>query len=1699
MNSNMNLLITPINLFKSTIRTLFVVAVFAASISQLQVAQATALDVSTPRAAVPPNIITSSNKPMLMLATSKDHTLFGPIYTDFEDLDGDGAIDTTFNPKFKYYGYFDATKCYSYSVASVQFEPATLATEVSGRQTCASATYWSGNFLNWSSMTRVDVVRKMLYGGKRSTDTNGSTVLERVGLNYDAHSFVKYYKGADIADYTPYTVAALTKTTGSNAGVYSGLTICNTGSADNPVNTPIMKIVKGNYRFWATVEINVCRWIDAPDNYTLATFGPKLVSYYGDADKGNGGIKHEATIPSRATDGATYGAVTVPELTVRVKACDPALLGEERCQAFPPGSTTNYKPFGLFQEFGHNVNGGAARAEFGVLTGSYDKNYTGGALRKNMGDFADEINSATGVFCHSASSGCSATLPSPDSRATGVGAIKSLDGIRLFGRVANGYGASGSPTTVAEGSLPIWGNPIGEMVVQALQYYAAGTDSNPGTTTKDTSAGLAVQAWKDPLSNANTDRRALYGNAICRPMNILALSSSAMTFDANAGALPNSSTSVNTFTDTIGTQEGLNNTLRSVGSVSGGFGTSCSAKLVGNLSGVSGICPESPAMGGTYQVAGAALYGNTNQIRTITSPPADLKTVQGALKVRTLAASLTGGVPRVDVPVPGKPGKFVYITPESVMDGGGAAAPLTFASISAGTNASDGTSYGSFIVTWNDLLMGGDYDMDVTGYLRYDTVLDAASPSGYNIKITTDIPGVCGGASETHGFSVVGVLNTSGGVLASTVAGTNADGRYLTHQHIGGASSRSNFTGMTASEYLCGDSTYRAKNTGFGTFETTVCSVTGSKIGTTNDAYINGVSGAKLASYCTVKPTAYPVMLTFQMKADGAGDALIKDPLWYAAKYGSFDSSKPNGDGTFTNLTSIPDTASWDKTKVDGSLGSDGIPDGYFLARRPELLEQQLRRALDDAARASSAAPAVSSSQLTSGAYKYVAKFDSSEISGDIEAFKVNADGSFNALSNWNAAKLLTVRTRGVSGAAGDKGNSRVIITNTGNASSTGVKFRWDSTALSSYFGTVPYELSNANKEILVNYLRGDYTQEGPTKLRDRKDNILGPVVNAAPWIQTPPEASYAGSKFDGYSAFAIRHNQSYDSVAKKIVPGRKKVLWVGANDGMLHAFDSESGEEIFAYVPGALGNRLAEMPMQRTGGRTRLNNANFNENVSEILPTGTVWPYVDGNPFSGDVKVGSGTTAEWRTYVFSTLGRGGKGIFALDATNIDSIPSGATSGDAKLTDAETTAQKIFKWQFTSDDDPDFGYITSEYSFSPASKQATPIAKLNNGKFAIILGNGYKSTTGKASLFLLYVDGPEGTGSWTGKYKKIIADDGKKVSGVSVNDPNYNGLSAANWIDTDGDGSADTVYAGDLRGNMWKFDISDTDDTKWDVAYKDATTKKPLFIAKDGTTLLPISTAPEYAYPPFPGLIITFGTGNAFESLDFPNKTANQRIYGVLDRPSFKTQAGELIPSAASTLVERTYQRLATGNVITTSSSSIDWQGTTNPTLRKDGWFFKLPGESEMVLSDPDIKVGVLTFTTVRPKTATDLCSASPDVSLFTIDPISGKNERNIQGTLEISGTVTNIAGTVIQDQRIKNVVDNTGLPFKDNCTTVGGVKTCPDPCTVVGGVKTCNPQYCSGGQRSVRAIGQGTNTNWCYTPGARTQWREIPGLRTNQ
>ncbi|KAB7623308.1 pilus assembly protein PilY, partial [Verminephrobacter sp. Larva24] len=1318
------------------------------------------VEVSKPVIAIPPNIVAIAKKPMVMLTASKDHLLFGPVYTDFEDLDDDGVIDTTFKPTFEYYGYFDARKCYAYDNDAGQFNPAAMAIPTSVTVGSATATkyscspresHWSGNFLNWTTMTRLDIVRKMLYGGYRFLDTNGSTVLMGAKLVEDSHSFVKYYNGTDIRDYTPFDQAMLTRPAtddSANAGYYAGLSICLTGNADDyETSQPVMRLVKGNVRFWSTVNWEACRWIEE-NRESAGTFGPKLSRAYSSANAGDGKIgdrpvHHEASLPSMARSGATYSGIG-PQLNVRVKVCDPAILGAERCQAFPSG----LKPFGLLQEFGYPKTATeAARVEFGLISGSYD-NYNdngnnpdkpdkivgmAGALRKNMGDLGDEINRNTGVFCHnnpgthSADSGCAATPPAPN---VAAGIIRTFDAMVLYNYSRSWQGFK---------SNTAWLNPLGEMLVQTLQYYAYNgttpTPSNPAVTATDLSVGMPVAPWINPFADSDA-RRAKYGNAICRPLNILAISSGTLSYDERAAnpfaSLPETDNGLDSFVNKIGQAEGIHGTARSVGSVPGNDDKSCSAKTVQRLSDVRGICPEAPALKGSYQIAGAALYGNTTRIRPLPSPsPAGFDKLENALTVKTMAVSLSGGAPRIDIPVPTRasgathdpstplpllsPRRYITITPENVGDGGNVYAPLSFVSISSGPR------HGAFIVAWSNMLLGADYDMDIVGFIRYDLVYNPDNAAtGWDVKVTTDIVNVCGAQRSTFGFSINGVKrkNAAGNLV-------DASGRYLTHQHGDrGSEEGPILAGMPpTSQYLCGDTAYRAKTVIGNTlsYAKTVCNVTGD--GNTGDPDI-----PTAATFCTVKNADFLHSEKFHMV--GEADALIKDPLWYVGKYGAFNSSVKNADGTYGTPLAMPPTQnndSWDRVKMDGSIGQDGIPDGYFLGRRPELLEAYLRNALNVMAKNTNAVPAIAAAQVSSAEYKFVARFDSTTVTGELEAYKIDsATGEFKTTPEWKAGALLQART--------DVANSRQIITNNRNSPSAGIKFRWDERLSRNYKYQMTTQgrnrLSETNAILALNYIRGDQSQEGPNGLRQRVGSLLGPVVNATPWVQGRPDSTLAGLRSDkDYVHFYKTHKD------------RAKLLWVAANDGMLHAFNPKTGDEVFAYVPGALANRLTEIPLQRgsnAAGRTKWAGKDFVTGAENHPPGGTIWPYVDGNPFSADVKVGPATDSSkclaantaWKTYVFGTLGRGGKGVFALDATCI-----------ADLT--EDNAANVFKWQFTAADDPDLGYITGDVTIHPTSNQASPVAKMNNGKYALLLGNGYKSDSGKAVLFVLFVNGPD--------------------------------------------------------------------------------------------------------------------------------------------------------------------------------------------------------------------------------------------------------------------------------------------------------------------------------------------------------------------
>jgi len=686
-----------------------------------------------------PVISTESAVPEVMLTMSKDHQLFFKVYNDFSDLDGDGDVDTTYDNDIDYFGYFDQDKCYSYQNGLDRFQPEYFTAD----HHCDNAPgEWSGNFLNWATTGRFDAVRKILYGGSRSTDTGTLTVLERVQLPHDAHSWVKYYNGDDVDRLTPFD-PPVDADGGDGDGeddIDEGITICNTtdGANDNDNSTtttqpPLLKAAAGNYLLWASNERWQCTWTTEPP-------------WDGAPDRGNAnaagsGIDAANNDPDEAADGLTHAGAG-PDFVVRVEVCSDeplfALEGDnnENCKRYPDG---NLKPIGLLQQFGEDE-----RIHFGLMTGSYHKNLTGGVLRKNTGPLADEINVL--------SDGTFKPLPADG------GIIHALESLRLFGyRYDDGQYRGGlsdelddcpfqlgrNPGDVDfDGRCMSWGNPIGEMYVEALRYLAgeAGPRAEFDTDDSDLFPGLVPVAWEDPLAAENQ----------CASLSTVVFNASVNSRDDDLMSviadLPGADASTAAkFTTVIGDEEGLHGNSFFIGQDADETDEFCTPKTVDDLATAKGVCPEAPTLNGSYQVAGAAYFARVNDIRD---------DFDGEQTVRTFAVALSPNVPRIIVPVPGS-GEIVTILPayrqdrEEFLPGGQL---VEFKVVQPHTETVPGqTATGKFYVNWEVNEQGNDYDQDLWGTIEY--VIDSAANA---IEITTELFSESSGAGQLFGFILSG-------------------------------------------------------------------------------------------------------------------------------------------------------------------------------------------------------------------------------------------------------------------------------------------------------------------------------------------------------------------------------------------------------------------------------------------------------------------------------------------------------------------------------------------------------------------------------------------------------------------------------------------------------------------------------------------------------------------------------------------------------------------------------------------------------------------------------------------------------------------------------------------------------------------------------------------------------------------------------
>ncbi|MDY6790175.1 MAG: PilC/PilY family type IV pilus protein [Thermodesulfobacteriota bacterium] len=589
----------------------------------------------------------------------------------------------------------------------------------------------------------------------------------------------------------------------------------------------------------------------------------------------------------------------------------------------------------------------------------------------------------------------------------------------------------------------------------------------------------------------------------------------------------------------------------------------------------------------------------------------------------------------------------------------------------------------------------------------------------------------------------------------------------------------------------------------------------------------------------------------------------------------------------------------------------------------------------------SGSAVSINSQELHSETVIFQGIYDTATWTGDIKALDVD-EHTGNVIMDpekWSAHTQLESL---------DWNTGRRIITHNGT---DGIAFR-DSEIPAAQLSLLA--ATAAEQTAMVNYIRGDTTNEqgqgGTYSFRSRSSK-LGDIVHSTPLLLD-------------------------------------NVLYVGSNDGMLHAFHKDTGNEIFAYIPRLVFDNLVNLTMPNPG---------YNHTY-----------FIDQAPFAA--RVGA------KDLLVGTMGKGGKGLYCLNVTDIDTV------GDPE---SAATAADIVEWEYPDSSDPDNSPDPDMgYGFSRAF-----IVDSNIGSKVVILGNGYDSTDNKAVLYVF--DAATGT-----LLRKIDTGAGSAVD--------CNGLSTPVLIDINLDKKVDYAFAGDLLGNMWKFDLTANNTGSWEIAYSDGVNKKPLFQAKSELGFSqPITMKPDVMRQcgiDKEGYMVLFGTGRYIGNTDFLD-TSVQTVYGIWDWADHWTAGGETGPdkylghlTAGS---PRMLSNLDGNGALSANAQGVTLQNQTqaffgdvggekfrvlsdnqislyslssDPPNSHAGWYFDLPATSERSIMNVFVRDYVLNVITTIPSDSP--CGAGGDSILMSMDACDGSRldaaffDINSDGTIDMQDMI---------------------------------------------------------------------------------------------
>lgn len=574
----------------------------------------------------------------------------------------------------------------------------------------------------------------------------------------------------------------------------------------------------------------------------------------------------------------------------------------------------------------------------------------------------------------------------------------------------------------------------------------------------------------------------------------------------------------------------------------------------------------------------------------------------------------------------------------------------------------------------------------------------------------------------------------------------------------------------------------------------------------------------------------------------------------------------------------------------------------FFSAGDPSTFQSELEGLLDQFLGTAGSATGLdfnaASIDAVDAALSFSSFFEPNGWSGELEAISLEAgeDGRPQQVEpeeseGWLASEKLE----------GIDQDTRTILTYDGD---TGVPFRWGNLTAGQ---EDDLEFGNAALAPLrVQYLRGkrkaviESENDGMGKFFRDRSSLLGSIVNSTPRYVGAPDSEWPNSDDFGDGNYSVFHNTNLD---------RTPVVYVGANDGMLHGFLAKDnsdggGQEVLAYVPSFIASDAEEE------GLHYLTQPGYEHRYYVDLNLEVVDVYTKGRRVGGN---GIDNSEKWRTVLIGGSRAGAKGIFALDVTDPDDFSE------------ESAAQHVM-WEFT---DPRLGYLVEPPEIAQMEWADGSI------RWTVFVPSGYNS--GTTGFFMLDLEGGL-DGTWTeGASQDFVYHEF---------DSSGDGLSPVTVVDNvNDDHLVDRVYAGDLDGNLW---VAYNNGGTMTTAYTSGGAEVPYFKANQ-----PITSAPAVGLGmnggQDPNIMILFGTGKYLENSDLSD-TADQYFYSVHERGGLTT-----LPLTISNLVEAPVTSQsgtidgATRNIRVESNNRVDYE-------TERGWYTPLPASGERVVNYPIVR-----------------------------------------------------------------------------------------------------------------------------------------------